>query len=580
MVMNPTRSTEDAGAGQQVAISPWLDAERRRSLPRSWRRWWRPLVVAGSSLAAITLWWLGMRGAAAALTGATGLAVAFVVGIAFIRWLLAGSHGVIAVARALVEEAAGSRLPAVIVLLVVLGLPILPLVLDPAERLEYRMQFLLDWSLSGGSFLLAMLSIALACSTLCGDIDSQRIHMTLVKPIERWQYLLGKWIGIVLLNALLVVLVGIGVYAAATTLRQSRAVDAADRLAVNEQVLTARIATRPEHPRRAEFDQAVEAAVEQIRESEPDLFARDPAGARNRVKSWEVLRWHTVTASKVSSYDFTLAPPDRLSSDVIQLRIKPFCDNASMDRADVRFAVWLNDRPFPLDEGQHTEFTFSSGSFHTLDLPASAIDESGRLRVTIANKNLIPPGDTEPTSLSFVPGKGMEMLYRVDSFEWNFVRGLIVMWSKLAMLAAAGLAAASWLGFPIAVMASLVVYAAAVARGFLADAVDIYTGLDDATPTITSMLKLRLGMLAEKVFKLEWWEAIKTVTSFVADAFLALIPSFGRYDAITEVSTGRLCSLPATLGCFGEFAILYPLLLLAIGWALLERRDLVNLSGS
>jgi hypothetical protein len=200
--------------------------------------------------------------------------------------------------------------------------------------------------------------------------------------------------------------------------------------------------------------------------------------------------------------------------------------------------------------------------------------------VTIANKNLIPPGDTEPTSLSFVPGKGMEMLYRVDSFEWNFVRGLIVMWAKLAMLAAAGLAAASWLGFPIAVMASLVVYAAAVARGFLADAVDIYTGLDDATPTITSMLKLRLGMLAEKVFKLEWWEAIKTVTSFVADAFLALIPSFGRYDAITEVSTGRLCSLPAALGCCGEFAILYPLLLLAIGWALLERRDLVNLSGS
>lgn len=578
--MNLTHPPEPDPVNRHAAITPWLDAERRRSLPRTWRRWCRPLLAAVAGLVVCGLWWLDMRGAAAALAGATGLAVAFVVGIAVIRRLLIGSHGVIAVARALVEEAAGSRLPAVIVLLVVLGLPILPLLLDPSERLEYRMQFLLDWSLSGASFLLAMLSIALAAGTLCGDIDSQRIHMTLVKPIERWQYLLGKWIGIVLLDVLLVVLVGIGVYAAVTTLRQSRAVDAADRLAVNEQVLTARIATRPDHPRRAEFDEAVEAAVKQIRESEPDLFARDPAGARNRVKSWEVLRWHTVTASKVSSYDFTLVPPERLSADVIQLRIKPFCDNASMDRADVRFALWLNDRPFPLDNGQHTEMTFSSGSFHTIDLPASAIDESGRLRVTIANKNLVPPGDTEPTSLSFVPGKGMELLYRVDSFEWNFMRGLIVMWAKLAMLTAAGLAAASWLGFPIAVMASLVVYAAAVARGFLADAIDIYTGLDDAAPTLTSMVKLRAGMLAEKIFKLEWWEAIKTVSSFFADAFLALIPSFGRYDAITEVSTGRLCSLPATLGCCGEFAILYPVLLLALGWALLERRDLVNLSGS
>lgn len=578
--MNHTRSTEDAPTDRRVAITPWLDAERRRSLPRSWRRWWRLVAATGSALGAVGLWWLGMRGAATALAGATGLAVAFVTGIAIIRRLLTGSHGVVAVARALVEEAAGSRLPAVIVLLVVVGLPILPLVLDPAERLEYRMQFLLDWSLSGASFLLAMLSIALAASTLCGDIDSQRIHMTLVKPIERWQYLLGKWIGIVILDTLLVVLVGIGVYAAVSTLRQSRALDAADRLAVDEQVLTARIAARPEHPRREEFDEAVEAAVSQVRDSEPDLFARDPVGARNRVKSWEVLRWHTVTASKVSSYDFTLVPPDRLTADVIQLRIKPFCDNASMDRADVRFAIWLNDRPFPLEDGQHTELTFSSGSFHTIDLPASAIDESGRLRVTIANKNLVPPGETEPTSLSFAPGKGMELLYRVDSFEWNFVRGLIVMWSKLAMLTAAGLAAASWLGFPVAVMASLVVYAAAVARGFLADAIDIYTGLDDAAPTLTSMIKLRLGMLAEKVLKLEWWEAIKTVSSFFADAFLALIPSFGRYDAITEVSTGRLCSLPATLGCCGEFAILYPVVLLALGWALLERRDLVNLSGS
>lgn len=578
--MNRTPPIENAAADRQVAIAPWLDAERRRSQPRSWRRWWRPLLVMAASLATCGLWWLGMRGAATAVAGATGLAMAFVVGIVLIRWLLTGSHGVVAVARALVEEAAGSRLPAVIVLLVVLGLPILPLLLDPAERLEYRMQFLLDWSLSGASFLLGMLSIALACSTLCGDIDSQRIHMTLVKPIERWQYLLGKWIGIGLLNALLVVLVGIGVYAAASTLRQSRAVDAADRLAVNEQVLTARIATRPEHPRRSEFDQAVEAAVQQIREAEPDLFARDPAGARNRVKSWEVLRWHTVSASKVSSYDFAIVPPGRLSSDVIQLRIKPFCDNASMDRADVRFAIWLNDRPFPLDGGEHTEFTVSSGSFHTIDLPASAIDEAGRLRVTIANRNLVPPGETEPTSLSFVPGKGMEMLYRVDSFEWNFARGLVVMWAKLAMLSAAGLAAASWLGFPIAVMASLVVYAAAVARGFLADAVDIYTGLDDVSPTLVSMLRLRSMMLFERIAKLEWWEAMKTVSSFVADAFLALIPSFGRYDAITEVSTGRLCSLPAMLGCFGEFAILYPLMLLALGWALLERRDLVNLSGS
>ena len=139
--MNLTHPPEPDPVNRHAAITPWLDAERRRSLPRTWRRWCRPLLAAVAGLVVCGLWWLDMRGAAAALAGATGLAVAFVVGIAVIRRLLIGSHGVIAVARALVEEAAGSRLPAVIVLLVVLGLPILPLLLDPSERMLYDHEF-------------------------------------------------------------------------------------------------------------------------------------------------------------------------------------------------------------------------------------------------------------------------------------------------------------------------------------------------------------------------------------------------------------------------------------------------------
>jgi len=57
------------------------------------------------------------------------------------------------------------------------------------------------------------------------------------------------------------------------------------------------------------------------------------------------------------------------------------------------------------------------------------------------------PGESHPTTISFIPGKGMEVLYRVGGFGSNFVRGLAVMWAKLAMLAAAAVAAAAWLGF-------------------------------------------------------------------------------------------------------------------------------------
>jgi hypothetical protein len=560
--------------------SPLQSLDPETLAAASWRRWAWPLV--GLALVAVAggLWCGGRSAPAAALAGALVLSLAFVAGIAALRLVLSGSHGVVGVARAVVEEAIGSRTPMLLVLTLVLGLPVLPLVLDPSERLEYRLQFFLNWSLSGASFLLAMITIVLAVGSVCGDIDSQRIHMTLVKPIQRWQYLLGKWSGIVLLDLVLVGIVGVGVFLAALAIGRLPAADAADRRAVDEQVFTARQTARPEHPQGAEFDAAVTASIEQMRKDDPAGFALDPAGASRRIRAQRVLEWHTISADVMASYLFTLPEPSRIGARVVQLRLKPFAENVGIDRAPVRFALWLNDRAYPLKNGVHEEYTLTSGRFHTIDIPVTAIDESGLLRVAIANRNLVPPGETRPTAISFSPGKGLEVLYRAGTFSGNFVRGLVVMLAKLAMLAAAALAAASWLGFPIAVLASLMVYVVAVARGFLADAIDIYTGLDLPDSTLVAMVRLRVTLLLERLDKLELWDACKTLTSIVADAFLALVPSFGAHDGVTEVATGRLLSPSHVLLSCGELAVLYPLLLLAVGWLLLERRDLVNSSGS
>jgi hypothetical protein len=138
------------------------------------------------------------------------------------------------------------------------------------------------------------------------------------------------------------------------------------------------------------------------------------------------------------------------------------------------------------------------------------------------------------------------------------------------------LAAASWLGFPIAVLVSLMVFVTAVASGFLADAIDIYTGMDRANPTWSSMVRLRAGLLLERLGKLELWEAAKTVGSYFADAFLTLIPSFGDYDAITQVATGRVVSAAEVMGGLLELGVFYPVLLIGLGWLLLEKRDLVS----
>jgi hypothetical protein len=538
-------------------LPPWL-ADNSVAGRRT-RFAWPGAVIAALALAA-GLWAAGRPASAIAVAGAVALAVGFVVGVAVLRQLLSGSHPVVGVARAIVEEAIGSRLSILLVMMVVVTLPILPLLLDPQERLAYRLQFLLTWSLSGASVLLAVITIALSCGSVCGDIESRRIHMTLSKPIHRSEYLLGKWLGVILLDGMLVGLVGIGVYAGVLALAKTPAADAADRLAVQEQVLTARVVARPEHPSGADFDRSVAATIEEIRNADPALFDRSPERARKRIVAQRVHEWHTVTAEVVSSYLFTGLDKQAIRAPVVQLRLEPFADNSSIARADVRFALWLNERPFPIRGGEHAAYTFSTGLTHTIDLPTEAIADDGTLRVTIANQNLVMPGEERPTSISFTPGEGLEVMYRAGSFGGNFVRGLLVMWAKLVLLAAAALAAAAWLGFPTALLASLMVYVTAAASGFFADAIDIYTGLDRKNDTLMDMLRLRLSLIFERIVKVEWWELIKTFGAYFADAFLAVVPSFGTQDA-----SGLLF-----------LAVAYPFALLAIGWVLLERRDLVS----
>lgn len=576
------RDDQHAAPAQKPADRPIPGLFADESLPgRSGlrlSRWPLPGAVLLAVASAGICRWTGRPDLATALFGIAVLTVGFVVGIAFLRAVLSGSHGIIGVARAVVEEAVGTRLSVLLVMVVVVGLPVLPLVLDPTERLAYRMQFFLDWSLSGSSVLLAIISIALCCSSVCSDIDTHRIHMTLAKPIHRWQYLLGKWLGVVLLDLMLVALAGIGVYTFTAALQRTAALDAVDRRAVDEQVLTARSVARPIHPSRAEFEKAVAATTEQIRQADTATFDRDPTGARKRILAQQVLEWHTVTADVVSSYLFTGLDRERMRASVVQLRLNPFADNSSISRADVRFSLWLNERPYPVRNGRHEEYTLATGTVHTLELPTAAIADDGTLRLTIANRNLVMPGEQQPTSISFTPGDGLEVLYRAGSFEGNFLRGLLIVWAKLAMLSAAALAAASWLGFPVAMLVSLMVFVTAVASAFLADAIDIYTGIDNATPTFTSMLRLRGGLLLERLWKCEWWEALKTIGSYFAEVFLALIPSFGDYDAIGQVATGRLVSLGETAVGLFELGIVYPVLFLGIGWLLLERRDLVSTS--
>ncbi|MBK7998658.1 MAG: ABC transporter permease [Verrucomicrobia bacterium] len=89
---------------------------------------------------------------------------------------------------------------------------LLPMLLKDDGTSRGFIQIMLTYTLSVITALLGFSTLWLACGTLARDIEDCSMQMVAVKPIARWQIWLGKWLGILLLNASLLAVSGGAVY--------------------------------------------------------------------------------------------------------------------------------------------------------------------------------------------------------------------------------------------------------------------------------------------------------------------------------------------------------------------------------
>src|SRR5712671_4602067 len=88
----------------------------------------------------------------------------------------------------------------------------LPLLLKDDGTARGFTQILLTYTLSTIAALLGLSTLWLACGTLARDIEECQMQVVAVKPIARWQIWLGKWLGLLLLNAALLGISGASVF--------------------------------------------------------------------------------------------------------------------------------------------------------------------------------------------------------------------------------------------------------------------------------------------------------------------------------------------------------------------------------
>jgi hypothetical protein len=154
--------------------------------------------------------------------------------------------------------------------------------------------------------LLSLVAVFLSVGVVAGDVRDRHVFLVCVKPLGRWQYVVGRWLGVVLLTTALLGASGTAIYVLAQYLRGRSDLEASpeDRRAVETEIFAARSEILPDPPdvtrlvadriQQKQRDGAWASAVEAYR----DQYNLAPAAAAEKLKE-DMLKDATAEAQSV-----------------------------------------------------------------------------------------------------------------------------------------------------------------------------------------------------------------------------------------------------------------------------------------
>lgn len=324
------------------------------------------------------------------------------------------------------------------ILCLVIGL--LPVTIKGDGTLEGYMHVMLSYTLGFVRFLLAVASLWAGCAAVSMDVEEKQIQTVLTKPVHPFTLWLGKWLGLVALNAALLLFAGAFIY---THLRISTRPDTLlpeQRQMLNEQLMTARTVSTPQLPK---FGATHRELLDQMEQQGQIQKSKDRRRAVSALERQYVAERFSVPPGETRVFTFPpLKHRDSSQSAYLEYRFNvsevgtPEVAGEWMifDEAGAPiFREWVRHKPL---------------TQRAIRIPAEALPEDGPVKVHYRNAGA-------GATLFFDPTDSLDLLYTAGSFEMNFLRGLLVIWIYLAFISAVGVAAGSLFSMPVAAFCSV-----------------------------------------------------------------------------------------------------------------------------
>jgi len=374
-----------------------------------------------------------------------------------------------------------------------------------------------------------------------------------VKPISRWEIWIGKWLGIMTLNAMLLALSGAAVYSLMQW--KARHLPPKEQQILWSEVLVARgMAREPIPPYKEDAEKILQDRLKSSAGQAVTNIAALRQYAQERVKA----EYQLVRPGYMREWEIDLSKHLHELRDVpMHLRFK---FNVAMENNANQYLALIEvgdpaDGPSRLWRTPD-DLKLSADTFHEIAIPANLFNSRGILKFRFMNQN--------DTAILFPLEDGMEAMYREGGFFGNFTRGLGIIFCWLGFLAALGLMSASFLSFNVAAFFSLGILLIGVSSGTLKQIVEEggMTGVNHETGYTDNP------------------NIIDRVAVPVAKGMLGVLGMIKDFSPIDALSSGRTISWSELGRALFQIWIIMAGILGAIGIITFNRRELATAQGA
>jgi hypothetical protein len=448
-------------------------------------------------------------------------------------------HSIWAVATNTIKQALRMKVAAVFLILLLVLLPVMGFSATGDGTLKGRLQTFVSYGLSLTSILLCLLTIIISIYSVTNDIEQRQIYTVITKPIRRFQFLLGKLLGVVLLDVILLGLFAAIIYTITIYTPQFFNATETERIQVNNEFFTARAALAVPA---VDVSQEVKDRYEQLKRNRelPENISYDEIIteltmqqqlAKRAADVGQVLVWEFDNVEPLAQsmfikfkYDVAVNPPD------MQVYGRWFA-------GDYQYIRYGTESKSPVYDRIHKH---SVRNFHEIEVPADVVPEHGHLAVAFQNAPL-------NNTVIIFPPDGIEVLYKADTFTGNFVRAVLLILSRLIFLACLGILASTFLSFPVAILLCLFLFSTASVSGFVIESF--------------SYLSENIGIIYS--YTIKW--------------IIQLLPQFDKFNPTKFLVPARLLSWSLLARSAGVMVCIKAFLLLVIALVIFSYREIAKI---